>query len=114
MRRKVFRVVTYVIGAIGLLFLALYVYLLIVSNVSLPKPDDLSALQWQRQLVDSGLYRINSSWLRKSESGLYEMYVEGAPFERGVTIGKLTKELAQYQEEVFVNQLYEIVPSRFK
>ncbi len=58
-----------------------------------------------------GLAKIGNSWFRKSESGLFEMYVEGAPYERGEAIGKLSKELIQYQEEVFNNQIHQLVPS---
>ncbi|MBL7932879.1 MAG: peptidase C45, partial [Bacteroidia bacterium] len=54
---------------------------------------------------------LGQNWLRKSESGLWEMYVEGDAFERGVINGKLTKDLADYQETVFINQIKELVPS---
>ena len=114
MRKRIFRVVSYSIGFLGVLVLGIYIYLLIVASVTPPHPSDLSSLEWKRQQIDAGMFKLNNSWLRRSESGLYEMYVEGTPFERGVTIGKLTRELAQYQEEVFVNQLYQIVPSEFK
>jgi hypothetical protein len=39
------------------------------------------------------------------------LYVEGEPYERGLAIGKLTQELVQYQEEVFTNQIHQLVPS---
>jgi isopenicillin-N N-acyltransferase like protein len=39
--------------------------------------------------------------------------VEGDAFERGVAIGKLTKELVQYQEKVFNDQINKLVPSSF-
>lgn len=114
MRKKVFRFIGYTIGALFVVCLGLYIYLLIVATVQPPTPADLAILKQQRQQVDSGMFKLNNSWLRKSESGLFEMYVEGEPFERGVTIGKLTRELAQYQEKVFVDQLYQIVPSKTK
>ncbi|MBA4055350.1 MAG: peptidase C45, partial [Marivirga sp.] len=44
---------------------------------------------------------------------LYELYVEGEPFERGVANGKLTKNLVQYQEEVFTEQIRRLVPNGF-
>jgi len=37
--------------------------------------------------------------------------VEGNGFERGVINGKLTKELAEWQETVFINQIKELIPS---
>ena len=38
-------------------------------------------------------------------------YVEGSPFQRGVILGKLNKELMYDQELAFVNQIHELVPS---
>ena len=49
--------------------------------------------------------------VRKSESGLWEAYIEGKPFERGVAFGRLTRELLYYQETSFVEQIRELVPS---
>lgn len=49
--------------------------------------------------------------LRQSESGLWELYVEGDAFQRGEAIGHLSKDLLYYQEKVFVDQIREIIPS---
>jgi len=51
------------------------------------------------------------SQLRQSESGLWELYVEGNAFQRGEAIGHLSKDLLYYQEKVFVDQIREIIPS---
>jgi isopenicillin-N N-acyltransferase like protein len=58
-------------------------------------------------------YTCGKNWLKKSNSGLWEIYVEGGPFERGVINGKLSRNLIYTQEEAFVAQLNLIVPSRF-
>ncbi|HEX4851587.1 MAG TPA: C45 family peptidase, partial [Puia sp.] len=60
-----------------------------------------------------GFYYIGNNWFRKSKSGLYELYVEGSPFERGAVNGKLTKELLVKQEEYFNDQITKMIPSRF-
>ena len=41
------------------------------------------------------------------------MYIEGKPYERGIITGKLSSGLIEKQEEAFVAQLREIVPSSF-
>src|SRR5664279_2154014 len=76
-----------------------------------PKVKDLSALTIERQKYGENTYFVGNNWLRKSESGLWEMYIEGDPFDRGVAFGKLTKELLSYQESVFVGQIKKLVPS---
>ncbi len=78
-----------------------------------PVPNDLSMLDRERTMVTENFYTLGDNWFRKSESGLFEMYVEGAPFTRGVAVGKLAEELVQYQENVFNNQIEQLIPSSF-
>lgn len=99
-------------GFFILLLGILFLYLVIVSKVEPPQIADTSSLQWQRSSPDSGLYTIKNNWFRKSNSGLFEMYVEGAPFERGVVNGKLSKELVVSQEDYFSEQINKMVPSK--
>ncbi len=114
MHRRLFKITAYFFLILSVLLVSLLVYVAIVARVSPPIPKVRSSLSWNRNQIDSGLFMVRDNWLRKSQSGLYEMYVEGAPFERGVAIGKLTKELARYQEEVFVKKIQQLVPSDFK
>jgi isopenicillin-N N-acyltransferase-like protein len=111
--KKTIRRIARVFLVIGLLILAGIVYILIVSKASPPSVSDKSALGWQRSEPSPGLYTIGNSWFRRSHSGLYELYVEGQPYQRGVVNGKLTKELIQLQEEYFNDQINRMVPSRF-
>ncbi len=57
------------------------------------------------------LAQYKNNYLRRSESGLWELKVEGNGFERGEAIGKLSPELLHYQEKVFVDQIKEMIPS---
>ncbi len=102
-----------VFAGLVLLLLLLFLYLVWVSDIRPPSVGDKSSLSWTRAEPDSGLYVINNSWFRKSSSGLYEMYVEGAPFERGVVNGKLSAELVKAQEDYFTAQINRMVPSSF-
>jgi predicted choloylglycine hydrolase len=100
-------------GVIFLLILAVVLYILVVSKTTPPEIADQSSLNWQRMENSPGFYTLKNSWFRKSGSGLYELYVEGKPYERGVVNGKLTKELLQQQEEYFNDQIRKMVPSKF-
>ncbi len=101
-------------GVIFILLLIGAIYLVQVTKVPPPKPADMSSLQLQRTDHGDGFYTLKNNWFRHSKSGLYELYVEGEPFERGVINGKLTEELVVRQEDHFAEQITKMVPSKFK
>jgi hypothetical protein len=111
--KKIWRRTGRVLAALAVLLLAGFIYLVIVATIHPPKPADTSSLQLQRTEPSTGLYSIKNSWFRKSNSGLYELYVEGSPYEMGVVNGKLTQELVQRQEDHFNEQINKMVPSTF-
>jgi isopenicillin-N N-acyltransferase-like protein len=113
-RKKIGRRVLRVLGVIFILLLTGAVYLVQVTKVPPPKPADISSLKLQRTNHGDGFYTLKNNWFRHSKSGLYELYVEGEPFERGVINGKLTRELVVRQEDHFADQITKMVPSKFK
>lgn len=113
-RKKFWKRVGYVFGAILLLLIIGAIYLVQVSKVDPPKIADTGSLQLQRIDHGNGLYTLKNSWFRHSKSGLYELYVEGEPFELGVINGKLTAELVVRQEDHFAEQIEKMIPSKFK
>ncbi len=78
-----------------------------------PIPGDKTSTRLQVENSAHDFYRIGPNWLKKSSSGLWEMYLEGKPFERGVINGKLSKNLIAIQEKAFINQIREMIPSDF-
>lgn len=76
-----------------------------------PEIADKSVLDLKVVQVDSSLWECGNSWLHKNSGGIYELYIEGNPFELGVKNGKLTKELAYKQEVYFVNFIKSLIPS---
>lgn len=102
----------YLVGFFVLLIIGLFIYLYSVARMQPPKVADRRSLQWQRTQLDSTAFTLHNNWFRKSNSGLYELYVEGRPFERGVVYGKLTKELVQRQEDHFTEQIGKMIPSK--
>ena len=95
------------------LFACIVGLVLYVRNLNIPPPvvADMSCLEWQRVKVNDSLYIIGNNWLHRSHSGLWEMYLEGDAFERGVAFGKLTQELLEYQEDAFVEMISQYIPS---
>ncbi len=107
--RRSLRVVTVIIA----LLLAIAIYFVQVSKLPNPVIKDVSSLQLQRTQVSTQFYTLYNNWFKKSKSGLYELYIEGNAFERGVINGKLTKELVVRQEDHFSEQINKMVPSSF-
>lgn len=112
-RKEFWKRILYVAGAFLALVLIGIIYLYSVAVVSPARPSDMSSLQLQRTEVSKDFYTLQNNWFRKSKSGLYELYVEGNPFERGVINGKLSKELVIRQEDHFNEQITKLVPSNF-
>ena len=109
--RRLLRGIFISIFILVLLIGVLSVYVISVSHINPPKVADTHALQLERTQIDTNCYTIGNNWFRKSKSGLYELYVEGAPFERGVIYGKLTTELVKKQEDIFTGQFQKLIPS---
>ena len=112
-RKKILKWVLYVLGFILLLLIIGIIYVKQVSKIGAPVIKDMSSLKLQRIDEGNGFYTLKNNWFRKSKSGLFELYIEGDPFERGVINGKLTKELVVRQEEHFGEQIFKMVPSKF-
>ena len=109
--KKVIKLFAWFFGMAGFILFLLFLYLVWVSKIHPPVISDQSALKWQRKEPAPGLYTLKNNWFRKSKSGLFELYVEGSPYERGVVNGKLTKELIQLQEDYFNEQIERMIPS---
>ena len=63
-------------------------------------------------VISDSLTRYDSSFLRQAHPGFWELYLKGGPEERGAAIGQLCKSLMYKQEKAFVDQIYEMIPSK--
>ncbi len=99
------------------IFIVVFVLLAIVFDYSTridePVIKDRSVLKLQRVKKAKDFYLLDNNMLRKNRYGLWEMYLEGKPFDMGVAGGKLTKELIEVQENAFVEQINKMIPSKF-
>lgn len=87
----------------------IYVYN-VSDNITPPEVADTSAFALQVSNPDGSLHTIGDNWIRKNEYGLYEMYVSGTAFERGVKNGKLSQQLIVNQEIAFTQQIKQMIP----
>ena len=108
--KKLAKIISYILGIFLAIILAIAVYF--KYGVTIDEPNvKLPEMANKPVREENGCVRLENNWLRRSQSGLWEMYVEGTAIERGVAFGKLCSELMHYQESVFVNQIRELVPS---
>ena len=87
------------------------VYYNFATRIVPPEIADKSILQLSRTQPSADFYRLGNNWLKKNKYGLWEMYLEGSPFELGAAGGMLTKELIAKQEAAFVEQINTLIPS---
>ena len=109
--KKILRSLAWSLGIFLLILAVFCFYVWRVSDIRPPAVADKSSLRLHRTALDSTAYTIGDNWLRKSRYGLYEMYTSGAPFDRGVINGMLSRELVVSQEEAFTHQIKKMIPS---
>jgi isopenicillin-N N-acyltransferase-like protein len=111
--RRIGKWIAWILGVPLALLLILFVYLVVVSRVEPPVIADRSVDMLERIQVTDSFYYLSNNWFHQSKSGLFELYTEGTPYERGVMNGKLAKELVQRQEDHFSAQIEKMIPSKF-
>ena len=100
------------VGFFSLLIILLAGSYILYSSADMKQPDlkvsDLSKLPLS---ITDSLRSYGDNTLILNRQGLWELYVKGTPFERGVAIGRVSEDLLYYQEKVFVDEIKKIIPS---
>tara|TARA_R110002072_G_scaffold303113_1_gene494165 strand:- start:65855 stop:67546 length:1692 start_codon:yes stop_codon:yes gene_type:complete len=65
----------------------------------------------EKHNVNDSTFTQGKNSLLKNKYGLWELYLEGNPLERGLANGSLTKDLYYRQERVFLEKVKSLVPS---
>ncbi len=96
-----------------LFFAFLFVlFTIVLFNAQIDTPEVPTIHVGERKKVGPDHYVLGNSYLKKNKFGVWEMYLEGEPYERGVIYGKLAKELVQEQEDIFVGQINNFLPNK--
>ncbi|MBA6153885.1 C45 family autoproteolytic acyltransferase/hydolase [Gelidibacter maritimus] len=95
----------------GLLFLSLSSCGIKKSLNHLPDVYAYNANIPERTKINDSTFFVGNNFLTKNKQGLWELYVEGDPLERGLISGRLSQELMYEQEAVFMNKIKSLVPS---
>lgn len=105
----------FLLVAVSIFILVALSWVMFLNSIYIapPQPANYDELKHERITIAPNVYVCKNNWLRKSESGLWEMYVEGEAFERGAMTGILTKELIDAQEKAFILEIQKMIPSSF-
>jgi hypothetical protein len=109
--KKILRALLKTFIILIILIVILTIVFKITTKIKPPKIHNTEIESIERTQLDSNFYVIKNNWLKKNDHGLWEMYVEGEAYERGLINGKLSKELIYKQESAFVNQIKVMIPS---
>lgn len=109
--KKIARFFVKLIAVLLIILAVLTIIFKISTRTSEPVVADTNIKELHRIQVDTNFYSLKNNWLRKNEHGLWEMYIEGEAYERGLISGILSKELIYKQENAFVNQIKLMIPS---
>jgi hypothetical protein len=87
---------------------------LVFFSLSLDPPSvkDVSVSEEQVS-IENGVRQLNGCWYRQNKSGIWEAYIEGEPYERGLIFGRLAEAQIVSQEESFVAQIRKLIPSEW-
>lgn len=99
----------------------LFSFLFLITSCGVSKSltdvPDVSAFDSaipERVKTSDSSFSIGNNHLNKNKQGLWELYVEGNPYQRGLITGSLTEELFHKQETAFLSRVDEFVPSKTK
>ncbi|MES2763197.1 MAG: C45 family peptidase [Bacteroidota bacterium] len=108
--RRLRKIVLRTLLVFTVLIIGFAIYFVIAIQIDVPKIENDTTLHWKRETISPEFYKVNQNWLKHSQSGLWELYVEGNAYERGIANGMLTKELHEFQEDAFIKQIQVLVP----
>jgi len=114
--RKIIKIVSVTlitfISAILLICFCIYIDV----RVFKPKPPVLNPSIYSTMNpveTDNSIYSLGNNWIRMNRYKLWEMYIEGNAYDRGIIAGKLSEKLVKEQEEIFVSEINNVIPSKF-
>ncbi|MFN6945883.1 MAG: C45 family autoproteolytic acyltransferase/hydrolase [Cytophagaceae bacterium] len=107
------KILKYILGIFAfLLLLAASVYYLNV-RMDFPLKDSLDNIHADLEVLGENYFRYGNNKLQKNEHGVWEMYLEGKPYSRGVAFGTLAQQLMGEKEEAFIGEIKNRIPSDF-
>lgn len=100
------------------LFILLGIIILIpvwyIADVWLPAPDldQYNTEEIAVAVLDENSFKAsNGAWLRKNDAEVWEMYLKGDAYQRGLAFGEMARTLAAEKESAFIGEIKNRIPS---
>lgn len=108
-------ILSVVVGLTVAMLLIIFIAGIIMYHTAdfLPPETDIDLSNYALTVESDSLIRCDDGSLYINKYGLIETRITGNPIERGVIYGLMNRDLLKYQEDVFVNQIHEIIPSEW-
>lgn len=100
----------FLLAVLAIIFLLTLVFYFLVRIT--PPEVKATPIGFERELLSEDHYVLGPHSLKKNKYGIWEMYVEGEAYERGLAIGQLSQELIYFQEDSFSEEVIGLLPSK--
>ena len=111
LKNRLFKAAAIITGSLLAAFAIFYWWIWTFCIAQPPHLDRPAPIASQSITESGGYTRIGKSYLRRKDC-ILRMVVEGDPYTRGYSIGALTKEYIEVQEEEFIAAAREHLPGR--
>lgn len=105
------KLIKYTLGALVLVLVLLVVIFLSKVHINDPIVSEEELPLATLEKVGENSFAYGNNRLQKNNKGMWEMYLEGKPYARGVAFGVLGKSLMEKKEAAFVGEIKNRVPS---
>jgi predicted choloylglycine hydrolase len=96
-----------------MLLLCFLLYFFAQIRIEYPDVPVVEITDYKPIQISENEWVLDDSWLKKNKFGVWEVFIAGDDYERGIKYGVLTKKLMELQEDYFVAQINEIIPNSF-
>lgn len=106
------KLLKYVLGIASVLILLVVGSFYLEVRIAEPDITHYSKLpDVEVKQIKTDHYQLGANHLRKNDKGMWEIYLEGDPYERGVAFGALARRLMGQKEEAFIGEIKNRIPS---
>jgi len=107
-KRRIFRAIS---GFILIIAVLVAIYYFKVKAFAPDLGAERNYVARVEQIRESAFETGNGGWLKKSDEGIWDMYITGKPYALGSNFGALTQKLHKEKEGAFISEIQNRIPS---